>query len=132
LGILDPKGRHDVHHRLLSFPGLPRSRALAELVVPSVATSAMSPLTGRNQVASYLSCFAASALYEGVPGKLYPKVVGVVELRSIRHSYDKVLQRKPVKPLRALCPDQVGDEGIDVVAPGQALAGDLIEALKAV
>ena len=40
-------------------------------------------------------------------------------------------QRKPVKPLRALCPDQVGDEGIDVVAPGQALAGDLIEALKA-
>ena len=39
---------------------------------------------------------------------------------------------KPVKPLRALCPDQVGDEGIDVVAPGQALAGDLIEALKAV
>jgi hypothetical protein len=46
--------------------------------------------------------------------------------------YDKVLQRKPVKSLRALCPDQVGDEGIDVVAPGQALAGDLIEALKAV
>ena len=91
----------------------------------------MSPLTGRNQVASYLSCFAASALYEGEPGKLYPKVVGVVELRSIRHSYDKVLQRKPVKPLRALCPDQVGDEGIDVVAPGHALAGDLIEALKA-
>jgi hypothetical protein len=34
----------------------------------------------------------------------------------------KVLQRKPVKPLRALCPDQVGDEGIDVVTPGQALA----------
>ena len=92
----------------------------------------MSPLTGRNQVPSYLSCFAASALYEGEPGKLYPKVVGVVELRSIRHCYDKVLQRKPVKPLRALCPDQVGDEGIDVVAPGQALAGDLIEALKAV
>ncbi len=65
-------------------------------------------------------------------GKLYPKVVGVVELRSIRHCYDKVLQPKPVKPLRALCPDQVGDERIDVVAPGQALAGDLIEALKAV
>ena len=66
------------------------------------------------------------------PGKLYPKEVGVVELHSIRHCYEKVLQRKPVKPLRALCPDQVGDEGIDVVAPGQALAGDLIEALKAV
>jgi hypothetical protein len=49
---------------------------------------------------------------------------GVAELRSIRHCYDKVL--------RALCPDQVGDEGIDVVPPGQALAGDLIEALKAV
>jgi hypothetical protein len=125
LSILDPKGRHDVNHRLLSFPGLSRSRALAELVVPSVATSAMSPLTGWNQVSSYLSCFAASALYEGEPG-------GVVELRSIRHCYDKVLQRKPVKSVRALCPDQVGDEGIDVVAPGQALAGDLIEALKAV
>jgi hypothetical protein len=67
----------------------------------------MSPLTGWNQVLSYLSCFAASALYEGEPG-------GVVELRSIRHCYDKVLQRKPVKSLRALCPDQVGDEGIDV------------------
>ena len=74
----------------------------------------MSPLAGKNQVPSYLSCFAASALYEGEPGKLYPKVVGVVELRSIRHCYEKVLQRKPVKPLRALCPDQVGDEGIDV------------------
>jgi hypothetical protein len=85
----------------------------------------MSPLTGWNQVPSYLSCFAASALYEGEPG-------GVVELRSIRHCYDKVLQRKPVKSVRALCPDQVGDEGIDVVPPGQALAGDLIEALKAV
>jgi hypothetical protein len=45
------------------------------------------------------------------PGKLYPKVVGVVELRSIRHCYEKVLQQKPVKPLRAICPDQVGDEG---------------------
>jgi len=33
--------------------------------------------------------------------------------------------RLPVGPLR---PDQAGDEGIDLVTPGEALAGDLIEA----
>ena len=38
-----------------------------------------------------------------------------------------MLQRKPVKPLRALCPDQVGDEGIDVVAPGQAAQAEPVE-----
>jgi hypothetical protein len=30
--------------------------------------------------------------------------------------------------VRALGPDQTGDEGIDLVAPGEALAGNLVEA----
>ena len=31
-------------------------------------------------------------------------------------------------PMRALGPDQAGDEGIDLVAPGKTLAGNLVEA----
>src|SRR6185312_10399896 len=34
----------------------------------------------------------------------------------------------PRLPVGPLGPDQAGDEGIDLVAPGEALAGDLIEA----
>ena len=70
----------------------------------------MSPLTGGKRVPSYLSCFAASTLYKSEPVKLYPKVVGVAELGSIRHRNDEVLQRKPVEPL-FLKPAAVSAEG---------------------
>jgi hypothetical protein len=31
-------------------------------------------------------------------------------------------------PVGALCPDQAGDQRVEFIAPGQALAGDLVEA----
>ena len=128
MGILDPRGRHDVHHRIpffcrsspLACPG--RTRCPLRRDRGNVTAHRMEP----GSIIPQLLC-SLGPLWRRA-GKLYPKVVGVVELRSIRHRYDELLQRRPVEPLRALCPDQVGDEGIDVVAPGQAFAGDLIEA----
>jgi hypothetical protein len=54
------------------------------------------------------------------------ELVQVLEHRELGGA-DTIADRSclPVGPLR---PDQAGDEWVDFIAPGQALAGDLVEA----
>jgi len=54
------------------------------------------------------------------------ELVQVLEHRELGGG-DPIADRSCL-PVGALCPDQAGDERVEFIAPGQALAGDLVEA----
>src|SRR3954447_26500849 len=68
--------------------------------------------------------FAHLALIDRGLGKDEP--IEVLEHRKLGPA--QAIADRAGLPMRALGPDQAGDQRIDLVAPGQPLAGDLVEA----